>query len=104
MRTTLSTGTKLSSSPNTPAIGHALHVTGIDELLSQIRRVLDNAVALMQMNDRGLFTAAGLAEKTVNTIVDANGSEHVASPNSYIHSEPSKPTLFNMAYSVFPVN
>jgi hypothetical protein len=39
-------------------VGDDCHITGIDELLSQIRRVLDNAVALMQMNDRGPFTTA----------------------------------------------
>src|SRR5262245_41513413 len=49
------------------------HITGIDELFAQIGGVLNDAIALVEMNDRGtLATSRWLAEETVDSVIDAN--------------------------------
>src|SRR5262249_9765439 len=59
------------------------HIAGIDELLPQISGVLDDAVALVEVNDGRPFAAAGgLAEKSVDAIVDLNRREHGRLPPS----------------------
>src|SRR4029077_20496782 len=69
---------RLAIARETPEeIGNDRHVAGVDKLLPQIRGVLDDAVALVEMNDRRPFaTTGGLAEKSVDAIVDLHWSEH----------------------------
>jgi len=48
------------------------HIAGIDQLLRQIRGVLDDTIALMEMNDGGsLVRPTGAPEKAVYPVVDA---------------------------------
>ena len=58
-------------------IRHDRDITGIDEFLSQVRRVLHDAVALVQMNDdRFLARAARNAEMSVYSVIYFDGCEH----------------------------
>jgi hypothetical protein len=58
-------------------IRHDRDVTGVDEFLSQVRRVLHDAVALVQMNDhRFLARAAEDAEMSVYSVIYFDGCEH----------------------------
>jgi len=53
----------------------------LDKLLAQVRRVLNDPVALVKMNDRGPFAGAGgLAEKAMDSVIDANWTKHGVSP------------------------
>src|SRR5215813_3543229 len=54
-------------------IRHDGHITGVDELFAQVSGVLNDTVALVEMNDRGtLTTARWLTKKAVDSVIDAN--------------------------------
>ncbi len=58
-------------------IGNDRNIAGVDEFLTEVRSVLDDAVALMQMDhDRFLAGAIGDAEKAVHSIVDFDSGQH----------------------------
>src|SRR5215471_17847377 len=58
-------------------IRHDGHIAGVDKLFAQVGGVLNDTVAFVQMNDRGtLTTSCRLAEKAVDSVIDANWTEH----------------------------
>src|SRR5215831_7608874 len=58
-------------------IRHDGHIPGVDELFAQVCGVLNDTVAFVQMNDRGMLTTSRrLAEEAVDSVIDANWTEH----------------------------
>src|SRR5262249_20040331 len=58
-------------------IRHDGHITGVDELFNQVSGVLNDTVAFVQMNDREMLTTSPLLdEEAVDSVIDANWTEH----------------------------